>query len=1852
MFGVLLFWPLVRADGQGFVFNAVSPGSVGAGNSLTLTLSVTPLPWDGVMFGHGGAAPANSFPTNASLDSTSGFFAWTPNTNQLGVNRITIWAFEPSAQWVSNYTTFTVTVTNVATPVSGIVIDPIGPQPVVEGTTLTFTNHAQATDNPANALVFSLINAPSGATMINNSLTSGVFTWTPTASQALTPSYTIREMVTEPSASVTNYQDFQVTVTRSNNCAQLDEFLAAVQQGGYFLLSNCTTIVLPSTLTISKSVTLDAGTANVTIAANSSNRLFTVLAGVANFTLRGITLSGGQDANGGALYINQGATVLLTNCTLVGNSATGAKGLVGIVGSSGGINGGNGGNGTTGKSALGGAIHNLGSLTALNCVFATNSAFGGTGGTGGGGGNGVGTLSLGGDGGHGGNGAPGDGGAIYNAGSLSLSNCTFSGNSVVGGSGGLGGTNGTGNFAGGKPGSGGTGMEGSGAAVYSANNSVIVNCTFSGNVAQGGNSVPGGTDSNAAGVPGAPGANSLGGAIYNVNAGFITNCTFSNNQVTGGNGGDGGTGTGTLSYGGNGGNGGSGLGGGLFNAGSVVVVNCTFSGCGGIGGTNGLAGSGRFAGTDGTPGLGMGGDIAQGSGSFVLQNTILAASSAGGNAFVNSLSHITDGGYNLSSDLTPSLGGTSLKNTNPKISSTLADNGGPTLTLAIVTNTSPAIGKVPLGASPATDQRGIPRPQPQGGLSDIGAYELVTRPAILTQPQSQTIAQGSDATFTVSAFGDSPTYQWRFNGTNIADATLSTYTVSDGQTTDTGNYNVVLTNHYGVVTSLTAVLSVYPYTISGQVLDVDGASGLPDVLVQAMSGLVVASSTNTDADGNYILVGLQAGKYTVTNSLACYRFGPSNVTVTVGPTNAVVRNFFASNDFHVVSGSITNGPASVAVTITGTNGTQMVTSSAGVYGVSNLCAGFYFVVPFQAGYQFQPPTNSILVPPNTNSVNFTAVQVFGISGSVTQGTNGPGLVGLTVAVSGPVATNVTTGANGVYLVGGLPPGTYQVAPAAPACYHLNLPARTVILGLTNAAGMDFVALRDAYAITGHLTNGAAGVSGIAVSAGGTNSAVTDATGSYGISNLCAGSYTVAPSSNCYSITPSSRTVTLGSVDTNGVDFGASAYTISGWITNAPASVTLALIGTNGLPAYVTNSGNSYGFSNLCGGQYAVVPSKPGYQFQPATNMATIPPGTNSLNFTAVQVFVIGGSVTQGTNGPGLAAITVAVSGPIATNVPTGANGSYLVGGLSPGTYQVTPTAPACYHLNLLTRTVTLGPTDASGTDFIALRDAYTISGRITDGGIGVSNATVQAGTQTTNTDSGGNYVLSGLCSGSYTVTPAAACRLFTPTSISVVLGPNTNEVNFVTFSNNLSRIRGRVTDGVNGLSNVLVTATGGSTSISDPGGNYIFSSLCPGAYAITPSLSNYCFNPQSLTVSVGSAQTTNLADLVANPGVYRISGTIDHMPLGPTVRVSLVGAYTTNIVTAANGSYVFPSVCPGTYSVTPSNACFQFYPPSWSTTVGPNDDSLNFAVSGGGAFAIRGQVTLGGLGLSNITVSAGGQTNVTGSDGNYAFFYLCQGVYPVTASSPNFEFAPPTNYVTLSAADANGVNFAATAVFSLSGQVVQGTNGMPGVKISVGTNLSFTGPSGYYTNYNLRGGTNVVVPSLGGYAFAPASQFLILTSNTSGLNFMAFPSLALARATNGWVQLAFAGAFTCGVEASPNLVSWQPVFTTNNISTNTLILEFIDTNAPTFPKRFYRLAETFTGLPILTNWAASPSSVSLDGIAAQILACQIEASTDLKSWTPISTNSLPTNSIPFQFRYSATSNSPVRFYRLFQAPGF
>ena len=82
-------------------------------------------------------------------------------------------------------------------------------------------------------------------------------------------------------------------------------------------------------------------------------------------------------------------------------------------------------------------------------------------------------------------------------------------------------------------------------------------------------------------------------------------------------------------------------------------------------------------------------------------------------------------------------------------------------------------------------------------------------PFIVSQPQDLDLNPGQVALFSVAAAGTPPlNYQWQFNGSNILNATASTYARSNVQPADAGHYSVVVTNMAGGVTSRLARLSV------------------------------------------------------------------------------------------------------------------------------------------------------------------------------------------------------------------------------------------------------------------------------------------------------------------------------------------------------------------------------------------------------------------------------------------------------------------------------------------------------------------------------------------------------------------------------------------------------------------------------------------------------------------------------------------------------------------------------------------------------------------------------------------------------------------------------------------------------------------------------------------------------------------------------------------------------------------------------------------------------------------------------------------------------------------------------------
>ncbi len=86
----------------------------------------------------------------------------------------------------------------------------------------------------------------------------------------------------------------------------------------------------------------------------------------------------------------------------------------------------------------------------------------------------------------------------------------------------------------------------------------------------------------------------------------------------------------------------------------------------------------------------------------------------------------------------------------------------------------------------------------------------VYAPVAVTEPVSQTVSSGQDASFTFSVSGEpaTTTYQWYLNGTAIPSANQSTLVITGATTASAGDYTCTAMNSTGVKTSTTATLSV------------------------------------------------------------------------------------------------------------------------------------------------------------------------------------------------------------------------------------------------------------------------------------------------------------------------------------------------------------------------------------------------------------------------------------------------------------------------------------------------------------------------------------------------------------------------------------------------------------------------------------------------------------------------------------------------------------------------------------------------------------------------------------------------------------------------------------------------------------------------------------------------------------------------------------------------------------------------------------------------------------------------------------------------------------------------------------
>jgi hypothetical protein len=144
-------------------------------------------------------------------------------------------------------------------------------------------------------------------------------------------------------------------------------------------------------------------------------------------------------------------------------------------------------------------------------------------------------------------------------------------------------------------------------------------------------------------------------------------------------------------------------------------------------------------------------------------------------------------------------------------------------------------------------------------------------PQIVQSPLNQTVIAAASATFSVSATGLGLSYQWRKNGVNLSDggnvagATTSCLTLSGVQASDAANYDVVVTNSDGAVTSAAATLTVLvppaissgplPQTVAvgaSATFSVSASGTAPLGYVWRRNGSSIAGATNSSYTTNNV----------------------------------------------------------------------------------------------------------------------------------------------------------------------------------------------------------------------------------------------------------------------------------------------------------------------------------------------------------------------------------------------------------------------------------------------------------------------------------------------------------------------------------------------------------------------------------------------------------------------------------------------------------------------------------------------------------------------------------------------------------------------------------------------------------------------------------------------------------------------------------------------------------------------------------------------------------------------------------------------------------------------------------------
>jgi uncharacterized repeat protein (TIGR03803 family) len=219
-----------------------------------------------------------------------------------------------------------------------------------------------------------------------------------------------------------------------------------------------------------------------------------------------------------------------------------------------------------------------------------------------------------------------------------------------------------------------------------------------------------------------------------------------------------------------------------------------------------------------------------------------------------------------------------------------------------------------------------------------------TPPSIATQPLSQTVVAGTNVTLSVVAGGSGPfSYQWDWDGTGITGATNSLYTINHIQTSQAGNYSVVVANAYGSVTSSVAMVTV---TVAPTTPNITWANPLAITYGTALGANQLNATASVPGSFGYTPAAgtvLNAGTNTLTvvftpTDTTDYTSATGSVSLVALPAPLIVTANSASRVYGQVNPTFTGSLSGV---VNGDN----ITAAYACGATTNSLPGAYPIVP-------------------------------------------------------------------------------------------------------------------------------------------------------------------------------------------------------------------------------------------------------------------------------------------------------------------------------------------------------------------------------------------------------------------------------------------------------------------------------------------------------------------------------------------------------------------------------------------------------------------------------------------------------------------------------------------------------------------------------------------------------------------------------------------------------------------------------------------------------------------------------------------------------------------------------------------